>query len=166
MNSNICSALRAKKKPGAGSTACWSRHCPSCWPTRLADGLELEVFYRRSYLRSSDSPRLCLRKVLVPPRSFRTNAMQQNLGRHLNCQRGDITPGQYLDQPRCYCDSSTDMHDGSALRIFLCLPQYFVSDRRSIPFAKSNVLHQIRKRIALTPAKVHMWKFPSFIPQE
>src|SRR5712664_3648885 len=21
-----------------------SRHCPSCWPTRLADGLELEVF--------------------------------------------------------------------------------------------------------------------------
>jgi hypothetical protein len=47
-----------------------SRHCPSFWPTRLADGLELEVFVVELLIvLPAIRPCFAIYETLVPPRS-------------------------------------------------------------------------------------------------
>ena len=59
--------------------------------------------------------------------------------------------------------STTHVHNGPLFRILFRLPQHFMSHGRGISFAEGNVLHQIGKRIPLTPSKVNVWQLPSFI---
>jgi hypothetical protein len=61
-----------RKKRGAMElhASQWSRHCPSFGPTRLAVGLELEVFYTKclSNERFVIRPVFRIRETVVPPR--------------------------------------------------------------------------------------------------
>jgi hypothetical protein len=77
-----------------------SRHCPSFGPTRLAVGLELEVFYTKHpksrVLR--DSPRFAICEVLVPPRCSRVlDTAATSADNIVNGQ--DITPAWFANQP-------------------------------------------------------------------
>src|SRR5688572_17369601 len=60
---------------------------PFRWPTRLADGLELEVFYVW-LIQPDDSPRAPLSGHVVPPRCRLLLQLRQTL----DCQRPNPTP--------------------------------------------------------------------------
>jgi hypothetical protein len=59
---------------------------PFLWPTRLADGLELEVFYVAPITEPHDSPRLRTRAKLWFPRVV-WRLLAQQLRQTLSCQR-------------------------------------------------------------------------------
>src|SRR6185503_3341991 len=64
------------------------------------------------------------------------------------------------------CISPTYMNDGPALRVFLSLTQYFMSDWGRITFAECYVLQEVRQRVTLAPAKIDVREFPRLVTQE
>jgi hypothetical protein len=78
------------------SSALRSHHCPP-WPTRLAVGLEQEVFYTKRLLISlCDSPRVPHERNSGSPASL---VSPSDFGRHLIVNRDDVTPAFPAYQP-------------------------------------------------------------------
>ena len=116
-----------------------SWHCPSFGPTRLAVGLELEVFYTKCLAdeRFVIRPVFRLSETLVPPCHLCFARMTS----------ADILifkpSGCYSPVPRfsTAISSAANMHNWPACRILFSLTQHFMRDRGGIAFAKGDVLH-------------------------
>ena len=93
-----------------------SRHCPSFGPTRLAVGLELEVFYTKCLQeeRFVIRPVFRLRETLVPPCH---SSLRSDFGRHSNFQtEGMLLPCAGLINHRVI-SSAANLQNGALFPI-------------------------------------------------
>jgi hypothetical protein len=136
---------QATKKREARSLALYEpRHCPSLSPTRLAVGLELEVFVVQTSKDTDDSPRFRSvehwfpRVACAVERHASSADIQLSIIAMLLSSRVWINhqiPGPYL--------LTTHVHDWSLIRILFCLSQNLVRHWSSVALPKCNVLQQV-----------------------